>query len=99
MTRIGGGHPWWEPPDLQCVPIKVQGITIKPGEVVLVRERSGVSKYTYKGCAYIEKYGIMGYWMDTEPGSGPGGPGPYPMACLMHPNLLEGFTREIDAEE
>ena len=107
MSEQGEGRPWWELLPLRIEPIKVQGMTIHPGEDVLIAIDETGWVMRFKGWAEIPagmKVGIVepadeprpGYWMEGEPGTAPEmWPGPYPMSALKHPNLLEGMAREI----
>jgi hypothetical protein len=107
------GRPWWEPYALTCEPIKVQGMTINPGELVVVLWDGKRYLEPYKGWAAIPaedlEFGIgapqgsIGYWLDTLPSTAPPGiarpgPGPHSIKSFEHPNLLEGLIKEIDAD-
>jgi len=79
---------WWEPRLLHCEPVKVQGMTISPGETVLVTIDGKTYAHLYKGWAHVEeatpaqamgaclepdeRTDFIGCWMDTTPGTGPG---------------------------
>lgn len=81
-------------------------MTIFPGEKVMVTTRDGELPMTYRGWAHVPlgtfkytKKPFDGYWMEGEPGTGPGmWPGPYRIGQLRHPNLLEGLARELDID-
>jgi len=87
------GRPWWEPYALTCEPIKVQGMTINPGELVAILWDGRRYLKPYKGWAAIPagdlKFGTamgltedsVGYWLATMPSTAPpgvAGPGPGP---------------------
>ena len=104
LRRTGGS--WWIPLPLRSEAIKVEGMTINPGEKVKVLTPGGDFIMTFRGWAHVpvgtyERYDkpFDGYWMEGEPGTGPGmWPGPYRIWQLRHPNLLEGLAREIDID-
>ena len=95
--------PWWEPYSLCREPIKVQGVTVKPGERVVVACNGVEHSMVYKGWSRITSFTgeeIDGYWMLGEPSTGPvPGPGPYRLEELRHPSLLDGIISEIDAAD
>jgi hypothetical protein len=103
----GKGRPFWEPYRLTCEPIKVQGITVNSGELVAVPWEGRKHLIPYKGWAAIpipdREEELVGIWLDVLPTTAPPGvagpgPGPYPLESLLHPSLLEGFIKEIDAD-
>jgi len=105
MPATEKGAPFWESPPIRREPVKIQGVTVKPGEMVIVHRR-GQHLMEFNGWAHIpagawgnsEPYD--GYWMMMERGTGPGmDPGPYRLEELRHPSLLDGIAREIDAAD
>jgi len=75
--------------------VKVQGVTLNPGDDVLVLIRDEWILRSFSGSS---KDG--GAWMKVEEHTTciDQLPGPFPLDRLRHVNLLGGFIREIDAD-
>ena len=76
--------------------IKVQGITINPGDDVLV-----LIGTRWVRRIFAEPAWEGGAWMEIEYYTANPDmlPGPFPPDRLRHPSLLDGIIREIDAGE
>lgn len=86
---------------LDLTPIKVQGITVRPGDEILAMSEWGLRKHTYAGRTRRRGKGYS-YWTNgpdgrpEPPSSARGiGCGPHDMADLQVPDILTGFIREV----
>lgn len=78
------------------LPIIVQGITVRPGDAVLVTDGEGAAHtHVYAGVDKDGRHWTRG-GMTTAPGEGPG---PYRLEDFRHPDLLTGFINEVDVKE
>lgn len=96
MSGGEGGSWWWEPPSLRQEPIKVQGVTVNPGDDVLVPWPGGEERLPYKGWAEIN--GEVFIWCRTHIGTHGPQPGPHALKDVKIPDLLDGIAREIGAD-
>lgn len=85
---------------LEPIPIRVQGITVNPGESVLVPTNGGYAIRRYRAInTKTDMVRLVRDWVFI------GNPDPFlnpsdcPLADLRHPDLLQGFIREVDAAE
>lgn len=77
-------------------PIKVQGITINPGDDVLVLIGDEWIRRIYEG---VDERGWAWMRVTRLTTALDQLPGPWPPDLLRHPDWLTGFAREIDVSD